>query len=74
LDAKAHARRFFYSLDAANCYAVRYRVHQAKGPEKRVAKIAKIVGRPASGEAFHSLRKRRALPGRPCAPPKGPLR
>jgi uncharacterized protein YdeI (YjbR/CyaY-like superfamily) len=60
LDAEPDARRFFDSLDAANRYAVLYRVHQAKGPEKRAAKIAEIVARLASGEAFHPIRKRRA--------------
>lgn len=59
LDAQPDARRFFDSLDAANRYAVLYRVHQAKGPDRRAAKIAEIVARLASGEAFHPLRKRR---------------
>ena len=43
----------------ANRYAVLYRVHQAKGPQKRAAKIAEIVARLASGEAFHPRRMRR---------------
>jgi uncharacterized protein YdeI (YjbR/CyaY-like superfamily) len=60
LDEQPGARRFFDSLDAANRYAVLYRVHQAKGPEKRAAKIAEIVARLASREAFHTIRKRRA--------------
>lgn len=60
LDARPDARRFFDSLDAANRYAVLYRVHQAKGPEKRPAKIAEMVARLASGEAFHPIRKRGA--------------
>ena len=59
LDAQPRARRFFDSLDAANRFGVLYRVHQAK-PEKRAAKIAEIVARLASGEAFHTIRKRRA--------------
>jgi uncharacterized protein YdeI (YjbR/CyaY-like superfamily) len=59
LDAQPDARRFFDSLDAANRYAVLYRVHQAKGPEKRAAKIAEMVARLASGEAFHPIRRRR---------------
>ena len=60
LDAQPDARRFFDSLDAANRFAVLYRVHQAKGPEKRAAKIAEIVARLVSGEAFHPIRERRA--------------
>lgn len=59
LDAQPEARRFFDSLDAANRFAVLYRVHQAKGPERRAAKIAEIVARLASGEAFHPRRQRR---------------
>jgi uncharacterized protein YdeI (YjbR/CyaY-like superfamily) len=59
LDAQPDARRFFDSLDAANRYAVLYRVHQAKGPERRAAKIAEMVARLASGEAFHPRRSRR---------------
>lgn len=60
LDAQPAARRFFDSLDAANRYAVLYRVHQAKGPEKRAAKIAEMAARLASGEAFHPMRRRRS--------------
>lgn len=59
LDAQPEARRFFDSLDAANRYAVLYRVQQAKGPDKRAAKIAEMVARLASGKAFHPTRKRR---------------
>lgn len=59
LDAQPEARRFFDSLDAANRYAVLYRVHQAKGPERRAAKIAEMVARLAAGEAFHPRRKPR---------------
>lgn len=59
LDSRPDARRFFDSLDAANRFAVLYRVHQARGPERRAAKIAEIVARLASREAFHRRRKRR---------------
>ncbi len=59
LDAQPDARRFFHDLDSANRYAVLYRVHQAKGPQKRAAKIAEIVVRLASGKAFHPRRMRR---------------
>lgn len=58
LDAQPDARRFFDSLDAANRYAVLYRVHHAKGPERRAAKIAEMVARLASGEPFHPPRTR----------------
>jgi len=59
LDAQPDARRFFDSLDAANRYAVLYRVHQARGPQRRAAKITEIVTRLASGQAFHPRRRRR---------------
>lgn len=59
LDAQPDARQFFESLDAANRYAVLYRVHQAKSPDRRAVKIAEMVARLASGEAFHPRRKRR---------------
>jgi uncharacterized protein YdeI (YjbR/CyaY-like superfamily) len=59
LDAQPDARCFFDDLDSANRYAVLYRVHHAKGPQKRAAKIAEIVARLASGEAFHPRRTRR---------------
>jgi uncharacterized protein YdeI (YjbR/CyaY-like superfamily) len=59
LHSQPDARRFFDSLDAANRYAVLYRIHQAKGPERRAAKIAEMVARLASGEAFHPRRRRR---------------
>lgn len=60
LDAQPDARRFFDSLDAANRYAVLYRIHQVKDPAKRAGKIAEMVARLAAGEAFHPVRKRRA--------------
>ncbi|HEY1751096.1 MAG TPA: YdeI/OmpD-associated family protein [Caulobacteraceae bacterium] len=60
LDAAPGARGFFDSLDAANRYAVLYRVQQAKTPQKRAAKIAEIVARLAAGRAYHAPRKRPA--------------
>ena len=59
LDARPEARRFFDSLDAANRFAVLYRVQQAKTPERRAAKIAEMVARLAAGQAFHPRRQRR---------------
>lgn len=59
LDAQPEARRFFDDLDSANRYSVLYRVHQAKGPQKRAAKIAEMVARLAAGKAFHPRRTRR---------------
>ncbi len=58
LNAEPSVRAFFDSLDSANRYAVLYRVHQAKTPEKRAAKIAEMVAKLARGETFHPQRKR----------------
>ena len=60
LEARPDARRFFDGLDSANRYSVLYRVHQAKGPERRAAKIAEIVERLASKRAYHPLRTPRS--------------
>lgn len=59
LEAQPAARLFFDSLDAANRYAVLYRVQQAKGPDKRAAKIGELVKQLALGESIHPRRKRR---------------
>lgn len=58
LDAQPDARAFFDSLDAANRYAVLYRIQRANGPEKRAAKIAELVARLAAGELFHAPGRR----------------
>lgn len=42
LNAEPAARELFDALDSANRYVVLYRVHQAKTPEKRAAKIAEL--------------------------------
>ena len=61
LDAAPAARTLFDALDQANRYAVLYRVHQAKTPEKRAAKIAEIVAKLSRGETFHPRRAGRRL-------------
>ncbi|SDY95839.1 Uncharacterized conserved protein YdeI, YjbR/CyaY-like superfamily, DUF1801 family [Lysobacter sp. yr284] len=47
------ARAFFDGLDAGNRYAVLWRVHTAKKPETRAARIAKLVEMLARGEKIH---------------------
>lgn len=47
------AREFFQALDAANRYAVLWRVHTAKKAETRAARIAKLVDMLARGEKIH---------------------
>lgn len=59
LNAAPAARALFDELDAANRYAVLYRVHQAKTPEKRAAKIAEMVEMLNRGETLHPRRARR---------------
>jgi uncharacterized protein YdeI (YjbR/CyaY-like superfamily) len=58
LDAEPSARALFDALDSANRYAVLYRVHQAKTPERRAAKIAEMVAKLARGETLHPRRGR----------------
>jgi hypothetical protein len=56
------ARALFDALDSANRYAVVYRVHQAKTPEKRAAKIVELVAKRARGETFHPRRNQTPVP------------
>ena len=53
LDAEPGARAFFDGLDSANRYAILYRVHEAKKPETRTARIAKFTAMCARGEKLH---------------------
>ena len=63
LDAEPAARALFDALDAANRFAILYRVQQARTPEKRAAKIAEMVSLLARGETIHPQRTKRP-PGR----------
>ncbi len=47
------ARAFFGTLTGANSYAILYRVHDAKKPETRAARIARFVAMCAAGETVH---------------------
>ena len=53
LRADPSAKAFFRTLDAANRYAILYRVHEAKRPETRAKRIEKFVGMLARGERIH---------------------
>jgi uncharacterized protein YdeI (YjbR/CyaY-like superfamily) len=53
LDGNRKARDFFATLNAANRYAILYRVHEAKKPETRAARIAKFVAMLADGKKLH---------------------
>ncbi|WP_298256099.1 YdeI/OmpD-associated family protein [Bradyrhizobium sp.] len=59
LKRNAKAARFFETLDRVNRYAILYRVHTAKKPETRVARIEKFVAMLAAGETIHPLKSKR---------------
>jgi uncharacterized protein YdeI (YjbR/CyaY-like superfamily) len=47
------ASKFFEALDRVNRYSILYRVHNAKKPETRAAKIEKFVTMLAAGDTIH---------------------
>jgi uncharacterized protein YdeI (YjbR/CyaY-like superfamily) len=53
------AGKFFETLDRANRYAILYRVHNAKKPETRTARIEKFVTMLAAGETIHPPKSKR---------------
>lgn len=56
LDAVAKnkkANEFFKTLNKTNLYTIYYRLHTAKKPETRAARIEKIVAMLAEGKRFH---------------------
>jgi uncharacterized protein YdeI (YjbR/CyaY-like superfamily) len=53
----ARARAFFEALDAANRYAILYRVQTAKKPETRAERIARFVAMCARHELIHPRRQ-----------------
>ena len=53
------ARAFFDALDAANRYAILYRVQTAKRPETRAERIARFVAMCARHETVHPPRRAR---------------
>lgn len=59
LRAEPAAGELFDGLDAANRFAILYRVQQAKTPEKRAAKIAEMVSMLSRGETIHPRRAKR---------------
>ena len=60
LDAEPSARDLFDALDAANRFAILYRVQQAKTPEKRAAKIAEMVAMLSRGDTIHPRKAKRS--------------
>jgi uncharacterized protein YdeI (YjbR/CyaY-like superfamily) len=55
------AGRFFETLDGANRYAILYRVHGAKKPETRRARIEKFVAMLAEAKTIHPPRARKQV-------------
>jgi uncharacterized protein YdeI (YjbR/CyaY-like superfamily) len=53
LDAVPKAKAFFAQLDSANRYAVLFRIHAAKRPQKRRDRIARFVSMLARHEKLH---------------------
>jgi uncharacterized protein YdeI (YjbR/CyaY-like superfamily) len=54
LDAHPKAQAFFSTLNAANRYAVLWRVQTAKKPETRASRIETLVAMLARGDKIHS--------------------
>ena len=59
LDAEPAARELFDALDAANRFAILFRVQQAGTPAKRAAKIVEMVAMLGRGETIHPRRAKR---------------
>ena len=60
LDGSPRARAFFETLDAANRYAILYRVTTAKLPETRANRIATFVAMCAAHQTLHPARTKTA--------------
>jgi uncharacterized protein YdeI (YjbR/CyaY-like superfamily) len=53
LDAEPGAKAFFSTIDAANRYAVLWRIQTAVKPETRARRVAQLVAMLARGETVH---------------------
>jgi len=58
LRANSRAARFFATIDAANRYAILYRIQTAKRPETRAARIGTLVAMLGRGELIHANAKK----------------
>jgi len=61
LARNARARTFFETLDAANRYAILYRVQTAKKPQTRAERIARFVALCARHETIHPRRQKQSV-------------
>lgn len=50
------AKSFFETLDSTNRYSILHRIHSAKKPETRVARIEKFVAMLTEGKTIHPLK------------------
>ncbi len=57
LDRNPRAQRHFERLDRVNRYAILYRIHDAKKPETRAARIEKFVTMLARGKTIHPTKQ-----------------
>jgi uncharacterized protein YdeI (YjbR/CyaY-like superfamily) len=55
LSKSKKAKAFFETLDGKNRFAILYRIHDAKKPETRAARIEKFVAMLVAGETLHPL-------------------
>ena len=53
------ASAFFETLNGANRYAILYRIHNARKPETRVARIRQFVAMLVAGETLHPQKSKR---------------
>jgi uncharacterized protein YdeI (YjbR/CyaY-like superfamily) len=58
LSKSKKAQTFFETLDSRNRYAILYRIHNAKKPETRTARMEKFVAMLAEGKTIHPLRSK----------------
>src|SRR5690242_16960337 len=57
LEAEPRAKAFFATIDAANRYAVLWRIQTAVKAETRARRIAQLVGMLARGETVHVVKR-----------------
>ena len=60
LDRNPRAKRHFDKLDRVNRYAILYRIHDAKKPETRAARIEKYASMLSRGETIHPSKRNRS--------------
>jgi len=56
LATSKQAKSFFETLDSTNRYAILYRIHDAKKPETRAARIGKYVAMLTEGKTIYPLK------------------